>query len=326
MAAVHEAIAKRLSSLGRDFARGYEAFDREGPEIRVRPFAPGTVTPEAGVLKVLTRLAAVRQARTNLRAKRESEGLSRYRQALQVKDLEGRLSEPKYEIDVGGQKVGGLTGSQYVTAWRAMQQKDPATDLVDLSPDDASLLGLAASPTGKYDRQSVLAAQANRRIRDRLAVHADVERRAGEAKASRSKYAAAVAGIRQIESEEEAGANQLWQSIQPEIQKHLAVIADKNQPAEARAASARGIGLAWIPGDPVYQQDLEAAVESLRKQTIARGKAEMRRRTAERRRRFTATIDAEGQTLLDAAPDADGLSPADREALEMLEGLGGVTN
>lgn len=320
MSDVHRAIAQRMGSLRDDFNRGFSAFDEPGPEITVRPFGAGTVSPEAGVLKAITRIAATRRQVANLREARIARDRDAQYRNLMTKKLERDLAEPTHSIVLpgGGGTVGGLSGPEYIRAWKDMQEKPDEKDEVDLIESDASLLGLPVSPTGKYDRQTVLARQATQRIIDARNLHASVANRQLETGRSRSRYAAANVGIRKLDEEEERGAENLWQKLLPSVQGALRTIQDERSSAEDRERAAATIGMSWSPGQPIYTEDVNAALDALKKQTIARGKKIMRARTAEKRKRFQATIDAEGMSLIDPTAAPAALSPSAQALIDRL--------
>lgn len=74
------------------FNKAFAAFDQPGPDIHVSPFAPGTVTGEAGVLKAITSIAAARQARANDAAKRALQAQAAEKVALETQRLRDEVA------------------------------------------------------------------------------------------------------------------------------------------------------------------------------------------------------------------------------------------
>ncbi len=66
-------------------------YDRPGPDIKVEPFAPGTVTPAAGILKAVTSLVAARREQANFNLAQQYKQASMYRAGLENQVLEQKI-------------------------------------------------------------------------------------------------------------------------------------------------------------------------------------------------------------------------------------------
>lgn len=151
------------------FQRAVERFDKPGPEIKVEPFAPGTVTPAAGIVKSITSLIASRRAQANF----EQE------QALKAAD---RAEQSRYRTAQTTEAEQRIAGTTPVTKY---QQSEIDARAADDKRGDATV-----KETARYhDMQDA-------RSRDR-------NDRMGRTQGSRSRYSAARTGLDQLRKERE---------------------------------------------------------------------------------------------------------------------------
>lgn len=194
------------------------ALDEPGTPITVRPFAPGEVTPEAGIVKAITKLAAVRRDNANARQKAAEAEAARSKQALETQALTQRIAEnTRSEVTLGDGTKAMMTPAE-----RTRHQVDsvPKPDArIPLSESAASLYRnwLQTYDPEKHtvdpkDLQTAVHIVDQQGIMNRAEQY---RRLRAESNGNGQKYAAALAQKRsldlEVESEAQAAGKKAWQ-------------------------------------------------------------------------------------------------------------------
>lgn len=129
-----------LGAISRGYNRWIDSASQPGPDFKVTPFEPGTVTAPRAILKLATAIAAARRSEANAAAAREAEmakaALDRDKAQAQIgvdraqTEWYGRRDQPEPaatvvgELDFDGTVVPFTDPAKYAAAWAAKKRAE----------------------------------------------------------------------------------------------------------------------------------------------------------------------------------------------------------
>src|SRR6266850_289736 len=170
-----------------------KGLNEAGPEIPApEPFGPGSATTAAGLMNVGVAAARALRERANYRLRAKAAELEQEKTRAEIAKLRAEVTG-RYDLQVpGGQKVGGLTGPEYIAGYDRLHPGSSPGTSVKLTRDIGPYKAGTEVPTAELS----VYMQGERQK--------EIDRRATTRAGSVKRYSAAKAAIGDIDARTEA--------------------------------------------------------------------------------------------------------------------------